>query len=1626
MRRYIPVIVFIITICFVNGYAQPTDNWVSNAQSYYRIKNSNNGVVRISATSLIDAGVPVSSFAPQNIQLFYRGDEIPIFIKGESQGTIEYIEFVASKNDGWFDTGMYVTALSQINPHISLISDTSSYFLTWNSSFSNRRYQLKNYQQSTTNETLITARKSVIYAARSRFCADELDPELGSMEGYYTLPLISKGGTTSRTIELPGKIGQGEVFCSTAIGGANNAATETGFNHHLQIKHGSKVLLDTLFRGYQAIKSQFALNASTFGQSLVLNYSSINDQSVAQDLMGVAYVTVDYPADFTLSPTNFATYTIQSSSDTRQLFFQGLTASEKPTVYDASNNLNLVATLTSQGWGITIPPTSNDVVLNVAVSPTTVGASMIKSANMQVATSSSDYVVVSHTSLMQEAQQYAAFRGGFAVDIEQLYNRYAYGIQQHPLAIRYFLQSHIAKGNVIPSYLFIIGKGIDMLKLHTSPNLIPNNLIPVPGVPSTDMLITSRLTRSSPIPEVMVGRLAATTGQQVLSYLAKAQEHTARKPSLGAKNILHFGGGANIAEQTMFANYLKKYETIITDTLFGGFVSTFLKNSSAPIVITQSDSVRSIIEQGPLLLTFFGHSWTGGFDQNIDEPENFNNRGNYPLIIANSCYSGNIYKEDANTTSEKWVLIPQKGAIAFLASVHLGYPNYLNRYTEEFYNNVASLSYGQSYGKSIMQAINTLMTTQPSLYMKSNCLEFVFHGDPAVTPVAGHLPDPLLSDYSLSLIPRNVSTAIDSFAIQVVVTNVGRTVNRSLQIDLQRLLPNGSTQDKVVTLDKLYYQDTVLVYFPVDRYNGVGQNRILVTLDNNNEIEELSELNNHKTIVFNVSSTDIFPIYPQNFGLVDKNQIVLKSSTGNPFEESQLYHFQLDTVSDFSSPFLQSSMIESVGGVVDWTPTASLETDKPYFWRVVKNTTDNNLEWNESSFTLNSEKSGWRQFGKNQMQKNNLRFLEYGSGSNLQYIVTPRVISCLNIGSITGEDVNFINYDIDGNGDYGSCRATASIVLAVIDSLTLLPWKSDRGDYGHMDYPKCSGRNRPNNYFTFPATVAGRDAMSQFLVNVVEEGSYVLAYSAVNAAFETWNSNHYEAFELLGATRIRTVPNDFPYIFLGRKGEIGFAEEVVGATASSTIRLEKTLVSNFYYGTVLTPYIGPAKEWKTLHWSPESSQLGVTDSVVMKVYGKSSLSTDSLIVTFYVQDTLVDLNFLNNSSTPYIKLEYFTYDLEQKTPVSPRLFEVEYVAYPELALNPKGGFAFHANEISEGDSLLFGVELLNVSTETSGTFPMKYICRSIDAKVVEEKTVVIDSMPAMGSVFDTVKFNTRNRQGINQIQIEVNYPDEKSVYFPEPFTFNNLGWRSFTVLPDNREPLLSVTFDGRYIMNSEIVNSRPTVEIKMLDQNQFILLNDTSLIQIWLTRPETQTAERVWFTPLIAGGDLIWEPASMHANECKIRWTPQFDVDGIYELRVRATDPSGNQAGSNDYRVQFEIVNKSTITNLLNYPNPFSTRTQFVFTITGHILPDELRIQIFTVSGRVVRDINLSELSTLRIGQNLTDFAWDGTDDFGDRLANGVYFYRVISKINGQNIEHRDSDADKFFKKEFGKMYLIK
>lgn len=78
---------------------------------------------------------------------------------------------------------------------------------------------------------------------------------------------------------------------------------------------------------------------------------------------------------------------------------------------------------------------------------------------------------------------------------------------------------------------------------------------------------------------------------------------------------------------------------------------------------------------------------------------------------------------------------------------------------------------------------------------------------------------------------------------------------------------------------------------------------------------------------------------------------------------------------------------------------------------------------------------------------------------------------------------------------------------------------------------------------------------------------------------------------------------------------------------------------------------------------------------------------------------------------------------------------------------------------------------------------------------------------------------------------------------------------------------------------------------------------------------------------------------------------------------------------------------------LYTFPNPFSTQMRFVYRFYGKNQDPDFKIYIYNLAGRQVKTITASEFGLLKNGEHLSDFVWDGKDEFGDELARGFYFY---------------------------------
>ncbi|MBV1888172.1 MAG: T9SS type A sorting domain-containing protein, partial [Urechidicola sp.] len=124
---------------------------------------------------------------------------------------------------------------------------------------------------------------------------------------------------------------------------------------------------------------------------------------------------------------------------------------------------------------------------------------------------------------------------------------------------------------------------------------------------------------------------------------------------------------------------------------------------------------------------------------------------------------------------------------------------------------------------------------------------------------------------------------------------------------------------------------------------------------------------------------------------------------------------------------------------------------------------------------------------------------------------------------------------------------------------------------------------------------------------------------------------------------------------------------------------------------------------------------------------------------------------------------------------------------------------------------------------------------------------------------------------------------------------------------------------------------------------------------------------------------------------------------GIHTLSLKAWDVYNN---SSITEIQFVVHDKDDeliVTNVLNYPNPFVNYTEFWFNHNSSDVLD-VSIQIFTVSGKLVRTLNGQTTGGNKITSSVSkDIVWDGRDDFGDKIGKGVYIYKLKVRSNQLN-----------------------
>ena len=122
--------------------------------------------------------------------------------------------------------------------------------------------------------------------------------------------------------------------------------------------------------------------------------------------------------------------------------------------------------------------------------------------------------------------------------------------------------------------------------------------------------------------------------------------------------------------------------------------------------------------------------------------------------------------------------------------------------------------------------------------------------------------------------------------------------------------------------------------------------------------------------------------------------------------------------------------------------------------------------------------------------------------------------------------------------------------------------------------------------------------------------------------------------------------------------------------------------------------------------------------------------------------------------------------------------------------------------------------------------------------------------------------------------------------------------------------------------------------------------------------------------------------------------------EGPHSFKIKAWDTYNN---SSEATLNFDVISDAVLKleNVLNYPNPFVNYTEFWFNHNKPNEPLEVQVQIFTVSGKLVKTINQNVQTTSTLSRNIT---WNGLDDFGNKIGKGVYIYKLKVKSTISNL----------------------
>lgn len=1325
--------------------AQPFKNgWINYAKTYYKFRVGpfgfdvvnapiRKGVVRITQPVLASAGL--GNVPAEQFQMWRNGTEQAIYLS-KSTGILaatDFIEFYGEIADGAIDKELYPQTNHQINASWNLSTDSATYFLTKNTGANLR---LVNAPNNASGSTLPTE-KNFTYTT-GRYYRSAINNGFGIIDSKILyLSSYERGeGFTSRAVK-PNNCGcstreMPQIFsslmadtinttCSVAMTMVGNAQNERDVKILLNGDSIANVKMNFFSTAFPLINTLSAARIVNDQVTIITRDSSAEPN----DEIRVGQIEFTYKRKFNFNNASIFEFTIDPSPVGRLIKivnFNGGVA--LPVLYDLTNRKRYTALNTAtdtlrfltgpsaQSYQLVLVRGDGSTAQNIPVLHATVFKNFAQVANQ------SNYIIITNPLLLgtgpedNYAEQYRAYRSSVAggsfnakiYDITQLEDQFAYGIKSHPLAVKDFFRYARSNFQSPVSNVFIIGKAVSYASYRMTgqnPFVDKINLVPTYGFPGSDNLLASE--GFADISAVPIGRLSAVSPQEIGIYLDKVKAYEAQQANNAdsierkawTKQVLQLTGANDVFLGGILDTMMRNYKAVIADTSFGANVFEYSKTANPDGFADAVVNFASVYNSGSALLTYFGHSSAQTIDFSLDNPNNYNNPGRYPMFIVNGCLAGNIFDYDANrlanviSLSEKFMLAPQRGSIAYLSGSSYGVVNYLDIFTQEMYRSIARTKYGQSLGVIMQEAFTNALNYIGSFdfYGRMHAQQYTLHGDPALKLNTYTQPDYAVQANNISLIKPVVSISDDFAEVNVRLYNLGKAVKDSVRFTLYRF-ENG---DSIIVFRRRFVYipavDSVMIKIPILPNQDAGTTNYLAVIDDNNLIAERSETNNSANFSITIRPIELKPVYPYNYAIINSKSIRLAASTALINDTvSRRYVVEIDSTTLFNSPEKRRYSTISRGGLVLFRDINLPADNQVYFWRVSPDVPDNNKNWNVFSFTYRSTgAAGFEQSSFYQHTNSTFDGIKADSASRL-FSMSDKLNNLYLLNSIfPTSGIEDIDFSISVNGSLAGVSACvgSSIIYHVMDEKSFRVFENTTNPFGAA--PPC-GPNRSRNFEFSTQTSTSRKNAMDFMDQHIPNGAYVAVRKVYDQGNKDWAPTIWAADTAIYGSRNSlyhrfkdqglsidsfTFPRTF--IFVYKKNDQGnfTPVSIFSGGLFDRISYSGNLQAKDTSGTITSPLLGPATNWSQMNWS--GADLSANNRSSVHIYGNNGQDKDSLFFTIPKNQLSQNITTINAAQWPYIKLQLCSSDTITVQPHQLQYWQVTGNAVPEGSLAPNFG-----------------------------------------------------------------------------------------------------------------------------------------------------------------------------------------------------------------------------------------------------------------------------------------------------------------------------------------------------------------